>query len=502
MCSVNGWKLESSLINTGIQNLRLSASRIFIPLLWAHIAVVGLIDFISPNESPVGEVLPYVLALAFAGIPTASYMLDRAGPITRNLVSIGFVGMASLFVAEGHGRWQVDFHMYYFAVFAILAAYCDWRAILVAAAATAIHHISLNFLYSAAVFPDGSDLPRVLLHASVVVIEGVVLVWLVRKLVDLFADSDRAVEVAKKMQEQESRLAAEKLDLQEMAAAEQHADRGRIAGLFEASIRTVVDTLGDSVGRLEGAAGKMTVLMDRTEDNTRAAAGAADEAAGSVRTVAAATEELSASIGEINRQVVQSSQIAQHAVAQARQANETVESLANAGIKIGEVVSLINEIAGQTNLLALNATIEAARAGEAGKGFAVVANEVKSLANQTARATEDISRQVEAIQGATGGAVTAIREVTATIEDIEQISGTIASAVDQQRSSTEEIARNVQNVSTGTEDVTRNISGVRQMNGDANAATGEVSEIASRLGLQSSKLAEEVDRFLQQIRNA
>ncbi|MDH5412068.1 MAG: methyl-accepting chemotaxis protein, partial [Alphaproteobacteria bacterium] len=306
----------------------------------------------------------------------------------------------------------------------------------------------------------------------------------------------------KKMQEQESRLAAEKLDLQEMAAAEQHADRGRIAGLFEASIRTVVDTLGDSVGRLEGAAGKMTVLMDRTEDNTRAAAGAADEAAGSVRTVAAATEELSASIGEINRQVVQSSQIAQHAVAQARQANETVESLANAGIKIGEVVSLINEIAGQTNLLALNATIEAARAGEAGKGFAVVANEVKSLANQTARATEDISRQVEAIQGATGGAVTAIREVTATIEDIEQISGTIASAVDQQRSSTEEIARNVQNVSTGTEDVTRNISGVRQMNGDANAATGEVSEIASRLGLQSSKLAEEVDRFLQQIRNA
>lgn len=488
--------------NTSVENLRLAASRIFIPLLWAHIAVVGLIDLLSPNESPIGEILPYLLATAFAAIPTASYVFHRAGLATRTLVSIGFVGMASLFVAEAHGRWQIDFHMYYFAVFAILAAYCDWRAILVAAAVTAVHHLSLNFFYSAAVFPDGSDLPRVLLHAAVVVIEGVVLVWLVRKLVDQFGSSDAAVEAAQEMQERETRLAQEKLELQEKAQADQRADRGRLAQLFEASIRSVVDKLGDSVGRLEGTASEMSSLMDRTADNTQAAASAADETAGSVRTVAAATEELSASIGEINRQVVQSSQIAQHAVEQARTANETVESLANAAAKIGEVVNLINEIAGQTNLLALNATIEAARAGEAGKGFAVVAGEVKSLANQTAKATEDISRQIEAIQGATGGAVTAIREVTGTIEDIEHIAGTIATAVEQQGTSTQEIARNVQNVSAGTNEVTRNITGVNQMSLDANLVAGGVSEIASGLAEESGRLAEEVERFLQQIRAA
>ena len=488
------------MTSTSIDNLRLAASRIFIPLLWAHVAVVGLIDLFSPNESPIGDVLPYVLAVVFAAVPTASFMADRAGPVTRSLVSVAFVGMTSLFVAEAHGRWQIDFHMYYFAVFAILAAYCDWRAIVVAAAVTAVHHLSLNFLYPEAVFPDGSDLPRVLLHATVVVIEGVVLVWLVRKLVDLFDSSDKAVLAAQEMQERETRLAQEKLDIQEKVQADQRADRMRLAGLFETSIRGVVDAVGDSVSRLEGSAGDMSNLMDRTADNTHAAAAAADQAAGSVRTVAAATEELSASIGEINRQVVQSTQIAQHAVDQARQANKTVESLASAASKIGEIVSLINEIAGQTNLLALNATIEAARAGEAGKGFAVVAGEVKNLANQTAKATEDISRQIEAIQGATGGAVTAIREITATIEDIEQIAGTIATAVEQQRSSTEEIARNVQNVSAGTEEVTRNISGVSQMSTEANLAAGGISEIASRLSQQSNKLGAEVELFLEQIK--
>jgi len=221
-----------------------------------------------------------------------------------------------------------------------------------------------------------------------------------------------------------------------------------------------------------------------------------------VRTVAAAAEELSASIGEINRQVVQSTDIARAAVDQVRHANATVEGLATAAVKIGEVVELINKIAGQTNLLALNATIEAARAGEAGKGFAVVAGEVKNLASQTAKATEDIGDQVQEIRTATDQAVRAIRGIGGTIENIERIATTIASAVDQQRMSTEDIARTVQQVATGTDAVTHNITAVNQMTSETAIAARDVAKTTTDLGRQSDILDREVQTFLENIGGA
>ena len=488
--------------NTNISGLRIAATNIYVPLLWAHLPIILAIRWLSPNESPIGEILPLVLGVAFAGAATISAMADREGAVTRALVSVAFVGMASLFVAAAHGGWQIDFHMYYFAIFAMLAAYCDWRAILIAAGTTAVHHLSLNFLHPDAVFPDGSDLPRVLLHASVVVIEGVVLVWLVRKLVELFASAAQAVEAARAAEAQERRAAAEKLDVLAQADEKQRLDRGRMAGLFEASIRTVVEMVAESVQKLETTAGSMNTLTDRSAENAEAAAAAADQASGGVRTVAAAAEELSASIGEINRQVVQSTDIARAAVDQVRHANATVEGLATAAVKIGEVVDLINKIAGQTNLLALNATIEAARAGEAGKGFAVVAGEVKNLANQTAKATEDIGDQVQEIRTATDQAVRAIRGIGGTIENIERIATTIASAVDQQRMSTEDIARTVQQVATGTDAVTHNITAVNQMTSETAIAARDVAKTTTDLGRQSDILDREVQTFLENIGGA
>jgi methyl-accepting chemotaxis protein len=221
-----------------------------------------------------------------------------------------------------------------------------------------------------------------------------------------------------------------------------------------------------------------------------------------VQTVAAATEQLSASIAEISRQVSESTTVARAAVEQAEQTNNEVNALAEAAQRIGDVVKLINNIAGQTNLLALNATIEAARAGEAGKGFAVVASEVKSLATQTAKATDEIAAQVTAIQGATSSAVKAIQDIGGTIVRVNQIAAAIAAAVEEQGAATREIARNVQHVSVGTIEVSTNIAGVSQAANETGSAAAEVHASASTLAQLSDALRSGFDRFVGNIRAA
>jgi methyl-accepting chemotaxis protein len=218
--------------------------------------------------------------------------------------------------------------------------------------------------------------------------------------------------------------------------------------------------------------------------------------------VAAAAEELAASIGEIGRQVTQSSKITGQAVVDAQRTDAIVRALAEGAEKIGHVVGLISTIAGQTNLLALNATIEAARAGDAGKGFAVVASEVKSLANQTAKATEEIGAQIAQIQAATKEAVAAIRNITGTIEQVSAISVSIAAAIEQQDAATAEIARNVQQTAQSAQSVTATISGVSQAANDTGAAAEQVLGAASGLSTQAEQLNDEVHRFVADVRAA
>jgi methyl-accepting chemotaxis protein len=271
---------------------------------------------------------------------------------------------------------------------------------------------------------------------------------------------------------------------------------------FEKSVAGALDALAGAAGELRGTSQSMSRTAEQNSTASTAVAAAATQAAANVQTVAAATEELSASIDEIGRQVAHSAEIATQAAQEAQTTDTTVETLATAAQKIGQVVELIQNIAGQTNLLALNATIEAARAGDAGKGFAVVASEVKALANQTARATEEIAGQIAAIQGATGEAVTAIRSIGGTIGQVQEIASTIAAAVEEQGVATKEIASNVQQAAQGTDEVSTNITGVTRASEEVGGAAAQVSNSAAELSSHSERLKREVETFLATVRAA
>ena len=271
---------------------------------------------------------------------------------------------------------------------------------------------------------------------------------------------------------------------------------------FEANVGGVVRAVASQANQLETNAQGMSTTAEETTKQASAVAAASEESAANVQTVASATEELSSSIAEIGRQVSHSSRIAANAVSEAGRANDMVQGLLSASQKIGEVVALINDIADQTNLLALNATIEAARAGEAGKGFAVVAAEVKNLATQTSKATEEIGAQIAGVQGATQNAVNAIASIGKTIGEIDQIATTIAAAVEQQGAATQEIARNVEEAAKGTQEVSANIGGVTEAANGTGAAAGKVSVAASALTGESTKLRDVVELFLSGIKAA
>jgi methyl-accepting chemotaxis protein len=312
----------------------------------------------------------------------------------------------------------------------------------------------------------------------------------------------RSLQVFRDHLAESTRLRTEQEEMKARSIEERRAVLARIADEFERSIGGVIRGTAAAADELQTSALSMSEIAEGTTGQSAKVAAAAEQTASNVQTVAASAEELSSSIKEIARQVTQSTSIAQNAVEQATRTESMVEKLVQSTQKIGEVMALIQTIAGQTNLLALNATIEAARAGEAGKGFAVVANEVKALSSQTAKATDEIASQIQAIREATGSTVDAIREIGTTIGQMNEIAGSIAAAVEEQGAATQEIARSVQQAAQGTQDVMQTIVGVREASGQVDAAATRVLNASGQLTTQSEQLESETGKFLGNIRAA
>ncbi len=318
---------------------------------------------------------------------------------------------------------------------------------------------------------------------------------------DELGDMAEAVQVFKENMIKADALAAEQQKEQEARNRRAKALEALTTG-FDGQISNILGAVTSAATELESTATSMSSTAEETSKQATAVAAASEQASANVDTVASATEELAGSITEIGRQVSASTEIAGNAVSEAQRTHDTVQGLVAAATKIGEVIGLINDIAEQTNLLALNATIEAARAGDAGKGFAVVASEVKNLANQTAKATQDISDQIGGVQGATQQAADAIESIGKTIREINEIATTIAAAVEEQQAATGEIARNVEQAAAGTAEVSSNIANVTQAAGETGSASSQVLNASQDLAMQADGLRGVVETFLTDVRDA
>jgi len=319
---------------------------------------------------------------------------------------------------------------------------------------------------------------------------------------DEVGDMAKTVLVFQENAKQVEKMKREREEAEIKAAKEKQESMNKMADSFEESVGEIVNVVSSASTELQASSKNLSEMSEQTNQQTSTVAAATEEASASVQTVASAAEELSASISEINRQIEQSTKIAENAVKEVKKTNETVSTLSEAADQIGDVVKLIQDIAEQTNLLALNATIEAARAGEAGKGFAVVANEVKNLASQTGNATEEISKKIATVQSVSTESVKAIRSIGEIIEQINDITGTIATSLAQQDEATREISNNVQQASAGTSEISSSIVNVTHAANESNNAANEVLAASNELSKQSEILRTEISNFLNNVRSS
>lgn len=479
-----------------IDGLRAKFAIAILGLIWVNCGLLAARALFAIDASPMVIVAG---GLAISAVASASWLIDRTGEATRVATSLALAGQTALLVYAFSGSpLQIDIHMYFFASLAICAGWIDWRATFAFAGLTAIHHLLFYFLIPWAVFPGESVLSRVVLHAIIVIIELAALVAITSQLAKTFARASSAIDDANAARDEASALVGRQA---ERASAEQRRndELKTVNQLFRHDVALSVSAMEGELARVKDIGKQLARVAGQTSENASKVASASGQSSANSQSVASATDQLSHSINDMSRNLASTTAIVRDATDTIHSASEKVTVLAEDAGKIDEVVGIIQAIAEQTNLLALNATIEAARAGESGRGFAVVAAEVKTLAEQTSKATQEIGARIAGITLSTSETVKAINFAMTAMKEVSQNAAAIAGAMEGQRSLTHDIAHNTREAAKGTEFVASSSTEASRDAGETVRASSQVLEIIASTEQAAKKLESDIHGFLAKI---
>ena len=511
---------------TSVKTIQDRFTTIMLYGILAHVPVILLIGGLFLGSS---LTLPAATFSALVGV--VCFIMVRQGMDTRAVrltIAVAAMSQPALLVLLFAGHpWQIDMHMYFFAALAVLAGFCDWRVIIAATSFTAVHHLMLNFLLPTWVFPESASFIRVILHALVLLLEAGTLTWLCQQLAASFSSSEASEAAAKEesTKARDAAVAAQKMQVEaetalkkaesaqdenrRLAAAQeatrQETARNRERELhalstgFDAKVTSLLAQVEQSIRQVEDSANRAVSDTNKSQDELRATNRLTRDVAQGVQSVAVGAEEVAQSVREISQQVAAGHSATQDALSEAEVGRKVIGELAERAEQIGSVITMIDEISRQTNLLALNATIEAARAGKAGLGFGVVANEVKTLAGQAAKATEQIADLVKSMQTSTGSAVDALENISNSMTRLSHTSNAIASAVEEQDAATQEIARGAREASSQTQEAAERVTHATAGLESVAEASKSTQSSTDALKDKSDQLSKSASSFVRQL---